>query len=157
MVTKARKLTVAEYITQQIALSEKSQKQIADEVGYDKPNVVTMIKQGKTKLPINKVGPFARSLNVDPAYLLRLVMSEYMPDTWSAIESLIGESLIAKEEIALLNVIRSVTNGQMIDLTNPKATAQLQVSLKDIANLQQKDMESAVRATTKERRRSVPV
>jgi hypothetical protein len=80
-------MRVADYLAQQIILCGKSQKEIAEEVGYEKPNVITMMKQGHTKIPIVKVGAFARALEVDPAYLLRLVCMEYMPETWAAIAS----------------------------------------------------------------------
>lgn len=80
-------MRVADYLAQQIILCGKSQKEIAEEVGYEKPNVITMMKQGHTKIPIVKVGAFARALEVDLAYLLRLVCMEYMPETWAAIAS----------------------------------------------------------------------
>lgn len=80
-------MRVPDYLAQQIILCGKSQKEIAEEVGYEKPNVITMMKQGHTKIPIVKVGAFARALEVDPAYLLRLVCMEYMPETWAAIAS----------------------------------------------------------------------
>ena len=84
----SKKPTVAEYLAAQIALSGKSQADIAREVGYDRPNVVNMMKQGVTKLPINKISAFAKALKVDPAHLLRIVMSEYLPETWEAIQEL---------------------------------------------------------------------
>lgn len=147
MATKGKKLSVKEYIEQQLAISEKSQKQVAAEIGYDKPNVITMIKQGLTKLPINKVGPLARSLNVDPVYLLRLVMSEYHPESWSAIDEIIGTTAVSKDELVLLKFIRKATGNVEIDLKNPKAAEKLSTILKELADAQTADHESAVRAT----------
>ena len=72
--------TVAEYLSAQLDVSEKSQKEIAKEIGYDRPNVVSMMKCGVTKLPIAKVGPLAKALGVDPHRLLDLAMREYQPD-----------------------------------------------------------------------------
>jgi hypothetical protein len=46
-----RKPTVAEYLAAQISLSGKSQADIAREVGYERSNVVNMMKQGTLKLP----------------------------------------------------------------------------------------------------------
>jgi len=51
------KLTVAQYLTMKIDESGKTQREIATEVGYDAANVITMFKQGSTKLPLNTVGP----------------------------------------------------------------------------------------------------
>lgn len=111
-------ITVAAYLDQMLALSEKSQKIIAEEVGYEKPNIITMIKQGKTKLPVSKVGPFAKALGIDPSHLLRLVMSEYMPDTWDSISPLIGQSLVTDSEMAIIHVVREACGGIELDMTD---------------------------------------
>ena len=63
------KMTVAQYLTIKINESGKTQKEIATEIGYDAANVITMLKQGITKLPLNTDGPIAGQLNVDPAFL----------------------------------------------------------------------------------------
>jgi transcriptional regulator with XRE-family HTH domain len=147
MTTKGKRISVKDYIEQQIAISEKSQKQIAHEIGYDRPNVITMIKQGSTKLPINKVGLLARALNVDPVYLLRLVMMEYHPDTWTTIDEIIGTQIVTKQELALLKFIRKATGGVELELSRPKASDKLTTILKELAEAQTKDYESAIRAT----------
>lgn len=113
--TKANKVSVAGYITAQIAATGVPQTDIAAALKYDKPNVITMIKQGKTKLPINKVGPMAKALGVDPVHLLRLVMAEYWPDTWETIQDLVGRSLVTEREMTIIQLVR-VTCGE-IDLS----------------------------------------
>ena len=65
MNAKKLKISVAEYLTQQIAVSGVSQKNLADQLGYDKPNIITMFKQGKTKVPLNKIAPIAKILGID--------------------------------------------------------------------------------------------
>jgi transcriptional regulator with XRE-family HTH domain len=110
-----KRITVAKYLEQQIAMSEKSQKEIAEACGYDKPNIITMLKQGSTKLPINKVGPMAKALGVDPKHLLSLVLQEYMPETWESLQSIVGESLVSADELRLMKKIRKITAGIEID------------------------------------------
>jgi hypothetical protein len=66
-----------------------------------------MIKQGKTKLPINKVGPLAKVLGIDPVDLLRRVMAEYMPDTYEAVQELVGKSFITEREMEIIRLVRS--------------------------------------------------
>ena len=80
------KMTVAQFLTMKIDESGKTQREIATEVGYDAANVITMFKQGSTKLPLNTVGPIARALDVDPVFLLRLAFNEYFPETFEAVE-----------------------------------------------------------------------
>jgi len=111
-----KKPTVAEYLAAQIALSGKSQADIAREVGYERGNIVNMMKQGVTKLPINKIAAFARALGVDPLHLLRLTLSEYMPDTWAAIDEIAGRALITEHEQRMLEVIRKAAAGREVRL-----------------------------------------
>lgn len=106
----AKGITVAEYITEQIRLCGKTQKEIAALIGYDKPQMISMIKQGTLKLPVSKVGPLAKALEVNPAYLLRLVLSEYMPETWTAIEELMGSQLISGNEYEIIKILRDCVN-----------------------------------------------
>lgn len=68
----------------------KSQKQIAEKVGFPKANVLTMLKHGSTRIPINRVPALARSLGVDPARFMRLVLEEYSPEILEAIEGSLG-------------------------------------------------------------------
>ena len=46
---------VARFIAARILDIGKSQKDIAREVGFESANVITMIKQGATKLPLSRV------------------------------------------------------------------------------------------------------
>lgn len=108
------KITVANYITQQIALSGRTQTEICLEIGYENTNVITMIKQGKTKLPVTKVKLIAKALGVDPVHLLRLVMTEYMPETFAVIQDTMGGILVTESESAVLSVVRDADNGQPV-------------------------------------------
>ncbi|OQK15634.1 hypothetical protein AU255_15535 [Methyloprofundus sedimenti] len=49
--------TVAEYLTDAIAHSGKTQKLISQEMGYDNPNIITILKQGLTPVPLKKSRP----------------------------------------------------------------------------------------------------
>src|SRR3954470_18177158 len=118
---------VAEYLDQLIRLSGKSQVEIAEAVGYTNPNVVTMIKQGKTKLPIKKVPAFAKVLNVDPVHLLRLTVDEYMPETWAAIDQVVGRALVTDNERRILAVIRQAAGGKDVQLNRAQERAIAQI------------------------------
>ena len=109
--TTTKSTRVAEFLAQQITLSGKSQRDIASEVGYENANVITMMKQGLTKIPITKVGAFARALDVDPAYFLRLVLSEYMPETWAAIEDALDGTILTRNERLFIQEYRRRTGN----------------------------------------------
>lgn len=109
---QASRISVADYLSQQIALSGKSQKEIAEELSYEKPNIITMFKQGKTKVPLNKVSQFAKALGVDPVHFLRIVLLEYSPETWEVLEQILGRSMISESEMSLLAIIRDASQGR---------------------------------------------
>lgn len=106
---KQNKLTVAEYLAEQIDLSPKLQTEIAREVGFDNPNVITMFKQGKTKIPMNRVGSLAQALGINPRHLMRKVLEEYMPDTWTALEQCFGHLLLSAEEEEMVLAFRKMS------------------------------------------------
>lgn len=110
--------SVAEFVAQKIEASAKSQAQIAKEVGYDRPNVVSMIKSGNCKLPVGKIGAFAKALEVDPAFLFRLVMLEYSPETWRAIEEM-EAAPITENERAIVAEIRQLSGDSDPKLQAP--------------------------------------
>lgn len=97
------KLTAAEYLALAIALTGKSQKEIAAEAGYDRPNVLSMMKTGVTKIPVDRVPAIARACGVDPKVMLRIVMEEYHPDIWDVLAGTMGDHItLSNEERALI-------------------------------------------------------
>jgi hypothetical protein len=108
-------MTVAEYLSEQIHLCGKTQLEISREAGFNRPNIISMLKSGQTKLPITKIAPVAKALGVDPMHLFKMVMREYEPENWNAIENLImGQPVLSQGEIELIELMRS--NG----VENPK-------------------------------------
>jgi transcriptional regulator with XRE-family HTH domain len=104
-------VTVADFITRKIESAPISQREIASRLGYPNANILTMFKQGRTKIPIPKVPELAQALEMDPIELLRIVMSEYQPETWRVLERLIGESLVSTTELNLLKTVREASGN----------------------------------------------
>jgi transcriptional regulator with XRE-family HTH domain len=104
--------TVAEFIAHKIKLSGKSQAQIARELGYDKPNIITMFKQGKTRIPLDKVGVIADALEINPALLLNKVMGEYMPETLASLQCVLKGLELTQNELELIEAYRRVSAGK---------------------------------------------
>jgi hypothetical protein len=86
--------------------SDKAQRQIAYEMGYEKPNIVTMFKQGTTRVPADKVPLLANALGVDRAELLRMWMEEYAPEMLAVIDDNIGMALSRNERAWVTNLRR---------------------------------------------------
>jgi transcriptional regulator with XRE-family HTH domain len=102
-------LTVAEFIADRLAQSDKTQRQVAQEIGFDNPNVISMFKKGQMKLPINRIEALAKALDADPIHLLRLVMLENLPESWAAIENIMKSTVLTANELELVRAFREVT------------------------------------------------
>lgn len=100
------KSQVASFVAERIRITGKKQVEIAAVAGFDKPNVITMIKQGKTKLPLGKVGPMAKALEADATYLLKLCLEEYQPETWKAIRPYMDD-MLTSDEIRFMRAVRN--------------------------------------------------
>lgn len=70
----------AAFIAAAIEASGVSQTSIAKAMGYKNANNLSLIKSGKIPLPIDKVRPLARALNLDPARLMMMVLDERQPE-----------------------------------------------------------------------------
>jgi hypothetical protein len=110
-----KECAVSKFVRDRIRILGKQQTEIAAECGFVRPNMITMIKQGKTKLPLGKVGVMARALEADPVHLLKLCLSEYQPENWVAIEPLL--------DLALTNDERKFLNHLRIHTGEPYLTA----------------------------------
>lgn len=106
---KPTQTTIANFIADCLAESDKTQREIAEECGFEKPNIITMLKNGSTKVPINRIGPLAKAIGADPAHLLRLAMHEYFPDTWEAVENIMQSTVLTANELELVRSYRETT------------------------------------------------
>ncbi|MEO8408423.1 MAG: hypothetical protein ABI476_08345, partial [Oxalobacteraceae bacterium] len=107
--TTAEPTTVARYIAQCIAASDKTQQQIAKEIGWPNANAVSMLTTGRLKLPTNRIGALAKALSIDSSHLLRLTLREYTPGVLEAIEDVLDRPLISAREAALIDGFRALT------------------------------------------------
>lgn len=117
------KVRVQKFLTEMLDRTEKTQLQIAREIGYERANIITMFKQGLTKVPINKIAPLARSVGADPEYMLRLALHEYIPDVWASIEDILV--IPTKEEAEIIKFIRAVTGEPVPRMRNAGQKAKL--------------------------------
>jgi len=74
------------------------QADIAVQVGFNNPNMITHIKQGKSKLPPEKAPKLAHALGMDENHLLYLALNE----KWDGIGDFIYSNIDRFREIALI-------------------------------------------------------
>lgn len=126
------KKSLAEFIATQVDISDKTQKEIAQALGYPNPNIITMFKQGITKVPINKIPKFAEVLGIDPERLLERAMEEYSPQVWESIQSIKGH-LVKPNELEIVKLVREaigVKEGADVPELNAEARKQFKAAAK---------------------------
>jgi hypothetical protein len=97
---------VARFISERIELTGQRQTDIAKKAGFGMPNIITMIKQGKTRLPVDKIWPMAIALETDPVALLHLCLQEYHPELWKSYAPYL-ENTVTKDESRLIAALRT--------------------------------------------------
>ncbi|MGR3271531.1 XRE family transcriptional regulator [Thalassococcus profundi] len=67
----------ARLIAEAIDTSGKTQREIANEIGFERPNVVSMLKSGEMRMPVERIPAFSRATGIDPHLLTRAAMMEF--------------------------------------------------------------------------------
>jgi len=120
---------LAKYIERRVLelKPKKSQLQIASEAGFPNPNMVTMIKNGSSKLALDRVPSMARALECDKAYLMRLALEQAVGDTvGQAIVEIFGTPVTANE-LGWLQEIREASEH-----SDPRITSRSKAAIKAI-------------------------
>lgn len=103
---------LAKFISQRVRelRPKKSQIEIAIEAGFISQNMLSMLKSGSSKLPLDRVPSLARALECDPAYLLRLTLEQVVGDTAAhALVEIMGTP-VTNNELGWLNEIREASD-----------------------------------------------
>jgi hypothetical protein len=105
----------------------KTQTAIAAEAGFRATNMLTMVKNGSAKLPLDRVPGLAKALECDPALLFRMAIEQLSEDTTSlAIDRIFG-AVLTENETAWLETIREASNN-----ADPSLTAKSQKAVRAI-------------------------
>src|ERR1700733_11682805 len=117
---------IAKYIDKKIdeLKGVKTQREIATEIGYDKPHLISMFKRGEARVPLDKIPLLAKALGVDPAHLFRLALEQYWPDRGEIITKLFGRLASENEEEILLKHWRAATRN-----TDPETTVRIELAV----------------------------
>jgi hypothetical protein len=110
----------------------KTQREIAVEAGFARANVISMIKRGETKLPLDRVASLARALDVDPAHLLRLGLIDLWPHLAGAIDEIFGKQLASANEHAILLAPWRAATGDSDPAPNAQIVAAVSAMLAEL-------------------------
>ena len=101
---------IAMFLHVKIKESDKKQKEIAKEVGYDNPNVLSMMKHGEAKVPFDKVPALAKALDADSGYLMLLSIEQHWPGMLDVIKRIFG-NIVSESEMLIVKAIRAAYHG----------------------------------------------
>lgn len=107
--------------------NRKSQKEIAREVGFVNSNMMSLLKSGANKVPLDRVPALAKALEADAAYLMRLALEQSVGVTAAnAIIEVFGTP-VSENERGWLDEIRDASGN-----SDPRMTARSRVALRGI-------------------------
>jgi transcriptional regulator with XRE-family HTH domain len=115
--------SLVRYISKQIDIQAslgKNQAQIAREIGYKSPNMISMCKRGEVMVPLKKIPELARALNVEPTALFKLAIEQHCPEAHKEINAMLN-CVLTENEIKVISLFRETTKDE-----NPEITPELQ-------------------------------
>ena len=87
----------------------KTQAEIGVEAGFTNVNMVSLIKSGATRLPLDRVPSLAAALEVDPARLLQLALEQWAGSAAARTFDTIFETIVTQNEVGWLTEIRDAS------------------------------------------------
>lgn len=105
----------------------KSQAEIAAETGFPNPNMMTFLKNGRNKVPLDRVPLLAKALEVDPAYLMRLALDQSIGKTAAQAITEIFGTPATENERGWLAEIRNASDNK-----DPRLTGRSRAALRAI-------------------------
>ena len=99
---------MASFLADHIDRSLKTQTEIALEAGFERSNIISMLKGGITKLPLVRVPALAKAIGANPTILFRLCMDEYSPDLLAVCDMAYDREQLTEFECQVLHRIRTV-------------------------------------------------
>lgn len=105
----------------------KTLAEIASEAGFANANMLSMLKSGKNKVPLDRVPSLAKALEVDPAYLMRLALDQAVGATAAKAITEIFGTPVTENERGWLTELREAS-----DNSDPRLTARSRTALRAI-------------------------
>lgn len=95
----------AEFLAQAIHNSPLTQRKIAQQAGFKNANILSMLKTGETKVPLDRIPALSSALNVNTQEFLFLAIQEYHPSVHEVLTDVLGLPL-SDAEIEILGMFR---------------------------------------------------
>jgi transcriptional regulator with XRE-family HTH domain len=94
----------ARFLTNAIDRSGLTQRDVARRAGFNRPNIISMMKTGETKVPIDRIPGLAAALGVPAFDFIKVAMQEYQPEVWEILTKTLGAPLTKNEELLIFTL-----------------------------------------------------
>ncbi|MDX8526989.1 XRE family transcriptional regulator [Mesorhizobium sp. MSK_1335] len=99
----------------------KSLEDIAEEIGFATVSLLSNIREGMIKVPLDRVPGLARALECNPRTLFLLALGQYLDeDALVTIKQIIGPSM-SQNEVAWIEALRSASDNADPPLSTKRA------------------------------------
>ena len=79
----------------------KTQAQVAQEIGFENANNISLIKAGRTHLSVDKVIPFANAVGAPPDDFMMMYLSERIPEVYEFVLKIKKENDDLKKKLGI--------------------------------------------------------
>lgn len=104
----------------------KTQREIGSETGFIAVNMMSMVKAGSSRLPLDRVPALAKALETDAAHLFMLAIQQHDPTLERVIKEIFG-TVVTKNEVTWLEEIRDAS-----DHADPTLTTKARKAIRGI-------------------------
>lgn len=108
----------ANKLAKAIEASDLTQREIADRIGYQHANVISMLKTGEMRVPLERIPALARTLGMDERELLLSAIEEYHAGVYEVLVETLGLPM-SDAELGILTMFRMASMRGNIELTEP--------------------------------------
>ncbi len=103
----------------------KNQVEIATQAGFVNTNMLSMIKSGKTRLPLDRVPSLAKALECDAKRLFQLAITQDGYETTRTVIEEIFGTVVSQNEVRWLEAIRDASEH-----TDPALTLRTRATIR---------------------------
>lgn len=108
----------AKMLADAIEKSELTQREIADRVGFKNANIISMLKTGETRVPLDRIPSLAQTLGMDERLFLMIAIEEYHPGVHEVLVDVLGLPL-SDAELGILTMFRMASMRDEIEVEGP--------------------------------------
>lgn len=101
-----------------IEASELTQREIADRAGFKHANIISMLKSGETRVPLNRIPALTQTLGMNEREFLILAIQEYHPGVHEVLVDILGLPL-SEAELGIVTMFRMANLRDEIEVEGP--------------------------------------